>query len=164
MFPKEITEIISTTIFERYQHFVQRHDKRKLSAANGSSAGLLSLIAPAARTPGPAREMVRQPFFSKEGDASSAAASLVVAATSASRTSVSPTHPLTATLKIAAYDPTNKHDAVACPDLNSSYRGIAQPTVARATSNHSDVPRLPQLPPPVPARHQVSRLSCSGLP
>ncbi len=53
----------------------------------------------------------------------------VLAATPAARTSVSPTHPSTATLKIAKYDPTNKHDAVACPDLNSPYRGIAQPTV-----------------------------------
>ncbi len=58
--------------------------------------------------------------FSKEVDASPATASLllllagdvkrptqVLAATPAARTSISPTHPSTATLKIAEYDPKN---------------------------------------------------------
>ncbi len=41
---------------------------------------------------------------------------------------------------------------------------LPNPRWTRATSYHSDVPRLLQLPHPVPARHQASRLSCSGLP
>ncbi len=39
-----------------------------------------------------------------------------------------------------------------CPDLNSLYRDIAKPMVG------PNVPRLLQLPPPVPARHQASLL------
>ncbi len=44
----------------------------------GTNATDQTSTAPAARTPCPAREMVRQPFFSKEGDASTAAASLLL--------------------------------------------------------------------------------------
>ncbi len=47
-------------------------------STEGTNATDQTSTAPAARTPGPAREMVRQPFFSKEGDASPAAASLLI--------------------------------------------------------------------------------------
>ncbi len=51
--------------------------------------------------------------------------------------------------QIAEYDPTNKRDAVARPDLNSLYRGISQPTVDPG----------PQLPPrrPTPATAVTTR-------
>ncbi len=103
----------------------------------GTNATDQTSTAPAARTPGPARDRFANRFF-KEGDASPTAASLLLLlagdvetnpATPAARTSVSPTHPSAATHEIAVNDPTNKHDAVAPPDLNSPYQGIAQPTV-----------------------------------
>ncbi len=44
----------------------------------GTNATDQTSTAPAARTPGPAREMVRQPFFSRVGDASPIVASLLL--------------------------------------------------------------------------------------
>ncbi len=88
----------------------------------------------------------------------------VLTATPAARTSISPTHPSPATRQIVKLEPTKKHDAVVYPDPSSLYRGIAQPTVDPVTTSyHLNVPRLLQLPPPIQAKHQASRLYCSGL-
>ncbi len=63
--------------------------------------------------------------FSNEGDASPAAASNP----GPSCYACSQNFRQSGTPKIAMHDPTNKHNAVACPDLNSPYRDIAQPMV-----------------------------------
>ncbi len=77
--------------------------------------------------------------ISKEGDASPVAASLLLRLAGDVETNPGPNcyafgqnfrqsdTPLNC--HAAVYDPTNKHDAVACPDLNSPYRGTTKPTV-----------------------------------
>ncbi len=141
----------------------------------GTNATDQTSTAPAAQTPGPAREMVRQPFFLR---GRRLAGCHLPSSPTSQRCRDQPRFlllRLRPELSSVRHTPQLPRSSLRCTisQINTmQWRSpistvltvvLPNPRWTRATSHHSEVPHLLQLPPPVPARHQASRLSYSGL-
>ncbi len=99
-------------------------------SSEGTNATDQTSTAPAAR------DMVRQPFLRVGGAPPAVASLLLLLLAGDVETNPDPccyacgqNFRQSDTHQIAKLEPTNKPNAVVCPDLNRLYRGIAQPTV-----------------------------------